>query len=101
MTNEKKEKIKNALKGSLGIIVNGGVCMFMGNLTGTLITKTGMKLADSILTGIGASALSLYISGKVEDEQCKTIDQIFEAIDVKKEETDEHTGEGDVSTELS
>ena len=93
---------KEVLKATTGLIFTAGISAFFGNATATIITKTGMPVIDAVLTGIGANAISCYISSKATENDAKKIDEVFEAIEKvidKKEDTDEYTGQGDVSTE--
>ena len=93
--------VRGAIKAVSGIIFTAGIGAFFGNATATIVTKTGMKISDAILTGIGANAISCYIASKATENDAKKIDEIFDAIEIEKKEDDEdeHAGEGDVSVE--
>lgn len=91
--------VRGAIKAVSGIIITAGIGAFFGNVTATIVTKTGMKVSDAILTGIGANAISCYIASKATENDAKMIDEIFDAIEKKEDDEDEHAGEGDVSVE--
>lgn len=91
--------VRGAIKAVSGIIFTAGIGAFFGNATATIVTKTGMKISDAILTGIGANAISCYLASKATENDAKKIDEIFDAIEKKEDDEDEHAGEGDVSVE--
>lgn len=89
-----KEKTKNIIKTTTGLVTYVGINLFFGNVTATLITKTGMGLADGILTGIGANALSLYTASVVTDHDAEKIDEFFTALELAKKEAERSEADG-------
>ncbi len=57
--------IFSVLTGVATLVAQSGVSSLIGNVTGTLITKTDNKVMDKVLISIGGLVLSAMVTDKV------------------------------------
>lgn len=55
----------SVLTGVASLVAQSGVSSLIGNVTGTLITKTDNKVMDKVLIGIGGLVVSAMVTDKV------------------------------------